>query len=244
MLRSLEVLTSAGVSILKLRPAIFNIMNIGAIRSLGKHLFYSHSNHSLIILKIFENLLRIGASIELFDEVFTDLRYSPAFQQVFQPQHNFSGSSSFVNAMLGAVINIKSMTSKDIKMWFGQLEFSIIGFLKTMMRIKSETDNSCISKLQSCLNDKLADFLKNRSGYSPAESNLMMSLFEGGQFLEYRSGAYATTKDNENVTIAGFTNDEFIKRDSKSIYPLSKCIDSYNREVYTSLERENYTKTM
>jgi hypothetical protein len=195
------MITSAALSHKKIVNFILKFVRDKEIILLANHFLMNKANHSPIILKIFFNLLCIGISLGQLDNAFS----SPEFTQkvgMIDCKIEFS-ESAFLNLSFKLLVKTNRLKREKYYSKDEIMNQHLIELFKKILRSDSSPE---LEKCKEIIECQLDRFLSNINDYSESESNALFNLFEGGEYLKLRPGAYAKTMDGRNAIIVGFTS--------------------------------------
>ena len=163
--------------------------------------------HGIIILKILENLIKLGIGTEVLDEAFSETRNTLWSRHIFKVKtHVDFEDHHFLQFIFNTLLSIRSSQWDKQKMQSQGSYSTSSGLVKILKLIlRSETNPTWKNAIISLL-DK---FLSNIEDYSLEEFDILMSLFEGGEYHGMTYGTYGKTDQNKKFIIVGFTQELF-----------------------------------
>ena len=208
LLRLLEIFTSVAIKSQQINKFVLRVTRPMLIKALVQlFLKCRFSQHGMIILKILENLIKIGIGTEALDEAFAEARNTLWSRKIFNVKtHVDFEDHHFLQFIFNTLLSIRSSQWDKQKMQSQGSYSTSSGLVKILKLIlRSETTPAWKTALTSLL-DK---FLCNTEDYAVGEFDILMSLFEGGEYHGMTSGTYGKTNKNEKFTIVGFTQEWF-----------------------------------
>ena len=208
LLRLLEVFTSVALKSKQTNKFVLRVTRPMLIQALVQlFLKCRFIQHGMIILKILENLIKLGISIDTLDETFAEARNTFWGKKIFRIRTKVDfGDYQFLQFIYNALLSIRSSQWDKQKMQSQGSYNTSNGLVKILKLIlRSETTPAWKNALTSILDQ----FLSNIEGYTIEEFDILMSLFEGGEYHGMTYGSYGKTEKNEKFTIVGFTQEWF-----------------------------------
>jgi hypothetical protein len=163
--------------------------------------FISHYKHAIGILKILQNLVKIGIKNSIFEEVITEIQTNSCLNELsdLQTQIN-SPKSKILNILFQVlVINKESKWNSEKFLSSGShcITIHILELIKQMTRSQVES----IWKEET---DFILDnFFSKTSSYSQYDTEVCLSLL-GAENLTFEYGATGRNKHNNKIKVVGF----------------------------------------
>jgi hypothetical protein len=202
LLRLIEVFTAISLKNKELHQFVLKVTKPIEISFLLKLLLVSQYNHGIIILKILTNLIKIEFKSELFNESITNIENLEIVQNILNltPKTQIE-DCSFIQFCFNLLLYIRSnQWDKRNFESVGSYDISC-GIVRLFQAIlKSNIQPDWKEKLEKCMDN----LLENIETYSIEEFDILMSLFEGGEYQGINVGGYGMTKDKNKFTTVGF----------------------------------------
>ena len=202
-LRLLEIFTSIAVKSKQINQFVLRVTNSDHIQTLLKLFLKCRlTQHAMIILKIFGNLIKLGVGMNTLDEAMTEVKTTTWSKQLFdtKTKANF-GECAFLQFCYNSLLNIRASQWSEHKLQsYGSYNISsgIVRLLKLV--IHTGLTFSWSQTIQTVLDD----FLASPEDFSNEEFDILMSLFEGGEPIGMIYGSHGKTKDDYKFTVVGF----------------------------------------
>ena len=202
LLRLLEVFTSIALKDSKIHSFVVQVTRPTQILSLISLLLNCQSKHGLITLKIINNLLKVGIDKGTIDEALNEYKNTDSGKKLFaiKTKAQFE-DSAFLQFFYNLLYTIRiSQWEKRSYESYGSYNIScgIAKLIKSIIRSNSKT--TWKDKIEAVMDD----FLENIDSYSIEEFDVMISLFEGGEYEGLNTGSFGKTKTGGKFTTVGF----------------------------------------
>jgi hypothetical protein len=210
LLALIEKLSFVAISNTNMQKFLLKMMNEQRMKLLINQITIWHANHPAIIFKILLNMLQFENTMnianhkglcEAFDNIFKDLKMELPTDHLNKFKISFE-ENSFLDFWYKLYAKTKPTSRQKIIPRSDQLNFVLTRFFKDIMRWQISSE---CTKLKFLIEQKLDFFLRNMSEFSIHETELLLSLLEGGEFLCFRPGAHAKSEHDKKLIIVNMT---------------------------------------
>ena len=202
LLRLLEIFTAIALKNKQIHQFVLQVTRPVQISTLIHLLLNCQPKHGMATLKIFNNLIKIGIETGTLDESFKDIEDTPWGKKLYQTETKVRFEDCpFLQFCYNLLLYIRSSQwDKRRLQSYGAYNIScgIVRLLKIILRSDFQP------AWRNAVEEVLDDFLSNVDSYPIEEFDVLISLFEGGEFNGLNMGAYGTTQDNNKFITVGF----------------------------------------
>jgi alpha-tubulin suppressor-like RCC1 family protein len=202
MIRLLEVFTSIALKNDQIHEFVLKVTQPVQLSILWKLLLTDNFLHGIAIMKIINNLMKIGIELSIFDEAIHFLKDFSVAKELLnlKPKTSFEGSI-FLQFLFNYLLSIRSCqwAKRDFESSGAyNISCGIVRLFQTILR----TDSQKVWKER--IEVIMDDFVDNMDDYPFEEFDILMSFFDGGEFKGFNVGGYGITKDKNEFTTVGF----------------------------------------
>lgn len=205
LLRLVELFTSIAIKSSNIHKFVLQVTRPPQIKALVYLLLTCQSRHGMMTLKILRNLLQIGIEKSTLDNSFSELKEVETVKEIFNMETKVVFEDCpFVQFCYNYLLKIRSSQwDKSRIESYGAYTIScnIIRLLRIILK------TNCQPTWKAKIEDTLDQFIANINSYSIEEFDVMMSLFEGGEYNGLNIGAYGQTAEGNKFITAGFVKD-------------------------------------
>ena len=205
LLRMIEMMTCVALSKDEIQEWILNILNPDRMAILLQIFSRSHYKHSVAVIKIFDNLIRIGLKDDTLTKTVSILSSKHiGIEKMLNRQRKLTSKASpSLDLFLSIILSYKQ-SKWSISDFQGigshSITVSVLELIKSMAQSKSESLWN--EELQS-ISDH---YFEHRQEYSSAEAEVCMSLL-GSEIPMFQYGALVKNENKNVVKILGFTDE-------------------------------------
>ena len=205
LLRLLEIFTAIALKNKQIHQFVMQVTKTKQILELTKLLLNCRPRQGMITIKIFSNLIKIGISAQTLDDAFVDLSNLPLGNELMNLETKTKFKNcSFLQFFFNLLLSIRaSQWDKRRLESYGSYNISsgIVRLFRTILRSDFQKN------WRNILEETLDNFLEDVNSYSIEEFDVLISLFEGGEYNGMNIGAYGKTQDGYKFTTVGFVNE-------------------------------------
>ena len=205
LLRLVELFTSIAIKSTNIHKFVLQVTRPPQIKSLVYLLLTCQSRHGMMTLKILRNLLQIGIEKSTLDSSFSELREIETVKEIFEMKTKVVFEDwPFIQFCYNYLLKIRSSQwdKRRIESYGAYtISCNIIRLLRTILK------TNCQPVWKNKIEDSLDKFIDDIKSYSIEEFDVMMSLFEGGEYNGLNIGAYGKTSEGNKFITAGFVKD-------------------------------------
>lgn len=156
----------------------------------------------MITLKIFSNLLKIGITGKTLDDAANEIEKNPLGKELMEMETKAKfGGNSFLQFFYNTLLSIRSSQWDKRRLEsYGAYNISsgIVRLFRVILRYDIQPE------WKQLFEEQLDSFLANPDSYPIQEFDVLISLFEGGEYNGMNIGAFGKTKDGNKFTTVGF----------------------------------------
>jgi hypothetical protein len=202
LLRLLEVFTAIALKNSEIHRFVMQVTRPSQILSLINLLLNCRPRQGMITLKIFSNLVKIGIASKTLDDAVNDVGKNPLGQELMSLETTVKFENSpFLQFFFNALLSIRSSQWDKRRLEsYGAYNISsgIVRLFRVILRYDFQPD------WKQQIEETLDEFLTKTDSYPIEEFDVLISLFEGGEYNGMNIGAYGKTQDGNKFTTVGF----------------------------------------
>jgi len=205
LLRMLELFTAIAVKSSHIHQFVLQVTRPTQIKALVHLLLNCQSRHGMITLKILTNLLRIGIDTSTLDSSFVELKEAGIGSDIFdiQTKVQFDGCP-FLQFCYSFLYKIRSSQwdKRRIESYGAyNISCNVVRLLRTILR------TNCRPAWKAKIEQVMDAFIADIDSYPIEEFDILLSLFEGGEYNGLNTGAFGKTAENNKFITVGFVKD-------------------------------------
>ena len=202
LLRLVEIFTSIALKNNHIHQFVLKVTRPAQIKILVHLLINCQSKHGIMTLKILTNLLKIGIDKYTLDNSFLELKEMESVKEIFDMETKVKFSEcAFIQFCYNYLLKIRSSQwDKRVIESNGSyiISCSVVKLLRTILITTYQP------KWKAKIEEAMDSFIANIDSYPIEEFDVMLSLFEGGEYNGLNTGAFGKTADGNKFITAGF----------------------------------------
>ena len=203
LLRLIDVFTSIAIKDSKMHSFVTKVARPEELLCLINLLLNSKSTHGLIILKIFENLIKIKLDKNTIDEAIAHYKQTDSGKKVFSIETKFKSKCLFLQFCYNLLFDIRSKQWNKLHSESDgryNMSWGIVRLIKSILRSELRPD------WKNDIEAAMDEFIQSVDSYPVEEFDVITSLFEGGEYEGLTTGAYGVAKNGDKFTTVGFVD--------------------------------------
>ena len=202
LLRLIEMFTSIALKNSHIHQFVLKVTRPVQIKTLVHLLINCQSKHGIMTLKILTNLLKIGIDKNTLDNSFIELKEMEVVREIFELNTKVKFEEwAFIQFCYNYLLKIRSSQwdKRAIESNGAYIiSCSVVRLLRTILVTTYQP------KWKAKIEEAMDAFIADIDSYPIEEFDVMLSLFEGGEYNGLNTGAYGKTAEGNKFITAGF----------------------------------------
>jgi hypothetical protein len=202
LLRLLEVFTAIALKNNHVHQFVMQVARPAQVFELTKLLLNCRPRQGTVTLKIFSNLIKIGVSSQTLDDAFVEFKKTEIGAELLGLETKVTFEDCpFLQFFYNLLYSIRSSQWDKRRLEsYGSYNISsgIVKLFQTILRHDYQP------AWKKTLEKTLDNFIANIDSYPIQEFDVLISLFEGGEYNGMNIGAYGKTQDGNKFITVGF----------------------------------------